>query len=244
MINGKSVSKYFDLIKSATDGHCIVHSIASCLHHYNPSVDKHDIYAFLLHSLRAECLRNTDLYLPFFENINVFDNERDRYIFKKQYDLSFVDIVPQMFANVLCFGIVIINVESEGICNVYEFIPADTISVSSIHVSKILICPSKILIYRNSHHYDAYVPICLKNHNKYDEIISDVIPDVDVNDLPIAPEDGLGQHCATADSRHLPERASQHASNINSFSLADTLYSNTITDSGDSVADNTASNPL
>ena len=200
-----------------------MHSIVSCLHHYNPSVDKHDVYAFLLHSLRAECLRNSNLYLPLFENISVFDEERDRYIFQKDYNLSFVDLVPQMFANVLCFGITVINVESKEKCDVYEFIPADVTKNSSIHFSKILNCPSRILLYRHSYHYDACIPICFKTHSNYSEIRSDVSCDIDKNDLSTSSADGVGQHYANADPRHLPVTVTRSSSGVNSFPLAEKI---------------------
>ena len=236
MINDKSLSDVFTLVKSSADGHCIIHSITSCLHHYNTSVDKHDIYNFLLHSLRAECLRNSRLYLPFFETIELFDDERDRYIFTKQFDLSFVDLVPQMLANALYFGITIVNEESRAFSNVYEFVPAVAISAIDIHVSKVLHCPTKILLYRCGYHYDACVPICSKNHVASNEPRSDLFSDVQTNVFSDPPADDVGQHCANAGSRHLPVGVDEHESGIKSFPLAGKSNSENKTCSGVSCA--------
>ena len=192
MVNDNSLHKFFQLIKSAADGHCIMHSISSCVHHYNPSVHKHDIYDFLLHSLRTECLKNSESYSPLFQTVDLFDNERDRYIFEKQFDLSFVDLVPQMFANVLNSNIIIVNIESDSY-NIYEFCPTKEERTDSPYVSKILHCPKNILLYRKGYHYDGYVPVCSIEHGDLSMIDSTLVSDAMHFKLPET-VDGLGPH--------------------------------------------------
>ena len=204
MLNGGNFSDYFGLINSTPDGHCILHSITSCLHHYNPSVNKCEIFAFLLHSLRTECLRNVHLYIPLFESIFVFDTERDLYINSREYNLSFVDLVPQMFSNILTCCITVIDVQSETSHNVYEFIPTNEYRVVSIQDAKILYFPNKILLYRRTNHYDGCIPLCIEHHSDYHAIANKLtLVDTDMHSLHDLATVGLDPRVYSVDSRSL-----------------------------------------
>ena len=132
ILNSGLFCKHFRYIKSHPDGHCIVHSVASCLHNYNASIDKHDLYSSLLNSLRTECKDNHYRYLPMFESYAVFFDEMERYITGKQFDLSFVDLVPQMFANILNCLIIVIDMQTDLAFNIYEFSSSNNVTVSNL----------------------------------------------------------------------------------------------------------------
>ena len=232
MLTGGTFSDHFRLINSKPDGHCILHSITSCLHHYNTSVDKCDIFAFLLHSLRTECLRNVHLYTQLFESIFVFDNERDRYLNSKEFNLSFVDLVPQMFSNVLGCGIIVIDVHSAKSQDLYELSPTIEHRVTSIQDAKVLYFPNTLLLYRENNHYDGCTPLCVNHHSDYSVLTNSIVSPSDADVLIYNSTAGdLSPYSASIVSRPLSQNIdnSQHEVRSEQRPLASILNNQNLT---------------
>ena len=95
-------------MRSLADGHCLIHSILSCLRaKYGASeLSIND----LLCKLKNECYLNVAKYMPFFDGDYIsFFNLMHKYVDDKSYSMSFCDLVPIMMSNALDEGIVIIN---------------------------------------------------------------------------------------------------------------------------------------
>ena len=93
--------------KSIRDGHCFIHSLATCLAHmYDIDVS---VY-WLLKKLKDECITNHNHYLPSMVGGKTwFFNQMHSYIMHKTFYSSFCGILPYIMANASNENIIIIE---------------------------------------------------------------------------------------------------------------------------------------
>ena len=98
---------WFDIVKSPKDGHCIMHSLKTCLS-CQTCMTTHD--TDLIEMLIWEC-KNSDKYLPnhYVGDINQFYSEMEQYVRYKLYNTRFCDIIPIIMSTVLNTIIIIID---------------------------------------------------------------------------------------------------------------------------------------
>lgn len=146
----------FVLTRSKADGHCIVHSIASCLNHLHDSTYNVDL---MLQKIVAECdnfIMKYNCYWP--ENLN-FHEEMKKYVYLKEYKLLFCEFVTTIMANALNHIIIVINVETLDSCSpmdVYDYIPDDYIDRKPV-CNQCGLKLGTLVLLRRVNHYDACV---------------------------------------------------------------------------------------
>ena len=146
----------FDFVKSPPDGHCIIHSLKTCLNSYKPNcTTTYD----LLEMLSLECVTRSARYLPcyYVGDISEFYQELEQYVRYKKYDTRFCDIVLNIMSNVLKRIIFVIDKSDVGL-NVYAVTPCDHNQITDTTLSDELDMDF-IVLYREGDHYDACVKV-------------------------------------------------------------------------------------
>ena len=97
----------YELHKSPGDGHCLIHSVLFGLNYAGAKIEK----LCVLSAIENETLVYLSKYIYFFENFSVdtLISEMDAYLYNRQYESSFGDIVPYILANALSVNIVIVS---------------------------------------------------------------------------------------------------------------------------------------
>ena len=181
-ING-SLWSMFKVVGSKPDGHCILNSILLCLsslHSFEYKIE------FLIDNLMQES-NDFEKYSHFYSEDRVtYFSERHNYVYNRQYDSLFCELIPSLMTNVLNHIIIVLNEVTDIDCsdvppNVYDFIPSEYVNETPICKT----CGLKlgvIVLLRRSHHYDACVQSL--NHTKpcsckvpyvYSPILSDCV---------------------------------------------------------------------
>ena len=146
----------FDFVKSPPDGHCIIHSLKTCLNSYKPNcTTTYD----LLEMLSLECVTRSARYLPcyYVGDISECYQELEQYVRYKKYDTRFCDIVLDIMSNVLKRIIFVIDKSDVGL-NVYAVNPCDHNQITDTTLSDELDMDF-IVLYREGGHYDACVKV-------------------------------------------------------------------------------------
>ena len=144
---------HYRIVKSIGDGHCILHSLATCLNYYYV---KEFSVSWLLEKMKHECTINYNRYIPFMDgDINYFYNKMNGYVLYKEYDSSFCDLMPYIMANALKEQIVIL--ESTDCFHALNAIP-QVESVSKLtKITSLSHLYHVIVLYKEGYHYDACV---------------------------------------------------------------------------------------
>lgn len=147
----------FSLSKSNPDGHCLLHSLISCLNRVHNS---ELTIAIFLSILTTECKHFEKKYKCYYqENTSNFYNELNDYVYSKKYDSLFCELIPAIMANALNHIIVVVNENPHCDVNVYDFMPIEYEAKNPICRQ----CGRKLgilTIIRRSAHYDA----CLQSN--------------------------------------------------------------------------------
>ena len=137
----------FSLIRATPDGHCLIHSLCLCMGALLKKCNASDLYSDFLERLRSECLSNMSLYISAIDDCSpkLMILEMIRYIYLKDYNTSFGDIVPYMMSNTLCVNIFIIEERS----NCYQ-----------VHAAHRLdnLTTFNLFLFKRGDHYDACIP--------------------------------------------------------------------------------------
>ena len=146
---------WFDIVKSPKYGHCIMHSLKTCLS-CQTCMTTHD--TDLIEMLIWEC-KNSDKYLPnhYVGDINQFYSEMEQYVRYKMYNTRFCDIIPIIMSTVLNTIIIIIDKSIAG-HNVYAVIPLDYGQNNDNMLSNDTDL-GFVVLYREGNHYDACVKV-------------------------------------------------------------------------------------
>ena len=73
---------HYRIVKSIGDGHCILHSLATCL---NYIYVKEFSVSWLLEKMKHDCTINYNRYIPFMDgDINYFYNKMNGYVLYKE----------------------------------------------------------------------------------------------------------------------------------------------------------------
>ena len=139
----------YEIVKSAADGHCFVHSVLNSwllqLPHYQcvDNVVSHDV---LLGRLQNETYINSYRYVDYIDGdgLNSLRIGAKNYVTHKLYDTSYGDIVPYIMSNAIFVNFVII-IQSD---NSYRVQLVECVCSN---------CPTLIL-FKNGAHYDAIAP--------------------------------------------------------------------------------------
>ena len=154
-------------MKSKGDGHCIIHSLVSCLSSIHETSFDIDI---ILSSLIHECEHFEERYKSFYTaDSRTFFTEMHDYVYKKRFDSLFCELVPAIMANVLNHVIVVIDVDTNSMgasrttsvddksnIEVYTFFPEYHDQTTSVCT----LCGTKsgiLMIQRSSYHFDTCV---------------------------------------------------------------------------------------
>ena len=146
----------FSLTRSNADGHCIIHSLATCLNHLHDSTYNVD---FMLHRLLAECDTFNQKYKCYWPDGLNFHEEMKKYVHLKEYRSLFCEFVPNIMANALSHIVIVINVdnlESSSPMNVYDIVPDDYIDRKPV-CNLCGLNLGTLVILRRVNHYDACV---------------------------------------------------------------------------------------
>ena len=133
--------RYFSIIKSRADGHCLVYSAINSLR------AQHKIYIEyqdILSKIRNEIYENRDRYKGFFRSVPSLLLKLNAYVDERKYNSRFCDAVPFVICNILSMSMVII--EKEG----SSFKP--NIINCSLNASNN--CPY-LYVFKNGDHYDG-----------------------------------------------------------------------------------------
>ena len=149
-INSDNFWRVYHIIKSASDGHCFVHSLVTCLRDQSYYLDSNHI----LRAISDECITNCSKYLPYMGGISQqsFFKEKNEYVHEKLYNSNFGDIVPIICANALMINIIIISYEN----------PTHNFYIIGAEHSNVF-----AYVYKNGNHYDG-----LKFSNSQNEILN------------------------------------------------------------------------
>jgi len=140
----------FEILRTATDGHCLLHAIGQSWkeqlsHAHAPS------YSQLKDLLLREETNNSIRYLPFLNH----DNERTdgrlaikhgihNYVFNKIFDNAVGDLIPMMLTNALHFTLVILDENHNSAVRIHTLRP--TLRCHTINA---------VVIHRKNDHYSA-----------------------------------------------------------------------------------------
>ena len=138
---------HFQKKKSPGDGHCFVYSVinyyTACYALGNLEYDK------LLEDILVETEQNIDTYICFFDDRSIAQLrfQMHGYVWNKNYDSRFGDLIPLITANFLNTNIMIIEEES-GANTLQLVVPTTNQGNASSH----------ILLFKKDDHYDACIP--------------------------------------------------------------------------------------
>ena len=142
----------YSIKKSPGDGHCFLHSvIQSCNSQFpdKPSMNK-DI---LIDLFRVEIHKNCSRYLPYVEDMsrdNLFLGFYD-YVYNKNYNTAFGDLVPVIASRALGMGIMIVYKQEDKTMTVF-------IEHRENHSCE------NLFIFKDRDHYDALVTTLSPEH--------------------------------------------------------------------------------
>ena len=142
LIHTNSIHEIFHKVKVPGDGHCFLYSIVKSLScQLNREID----LTFLKHMIVIEVCVHIHRYINYFNDNCEFSIKQllFRYIFEKQYDTDFGDIVPYCVANVLNVGLIVLN-DFSNLSNLRSVVVPSTSNTSEW-----------VVISRERDHYDA-----------------------------------------------------------------------------------------
>ena len=128
---------------SPGDGHCLLHSLATCLKPLNRITSTEDIKQLIF----IETVTNYDQYVQFLEvgcSYTLFTGLR-KYLLDRQYNQLFGDLVPIICANALDVNIKILNIINYQETQVLDVIPRKSTQQT-------------VVIQRVNDHYNAVTP--------------------------------------------------------------------------------------
>ena len=145
LISEDSLWTKFNITKSPGDGHCFLHSVVTSLNAQLPKLRPLD-KATLTCKLDDETLFNAKQYCGVMGSGKTLLKELNDYVVNRVYDTLFGDIVPNIVANALGIGFVIVYVSQHGkLCvNV----------VTSRNENNTY----WVVLYKSGTHYDAVIP--------------------------------------------------------------------------------------
>ena len=92
----------FSVIKSLGDGHYLIYSVVTGIAYMQPSRHRvPETACSVLEALRSEALSNACLYTHVYSSFESYENYMNAYVYHKQYDSLFGDIVPNIISNAL-----------------------------------------------------------------------------------------------------------------------------------------------
>ena len=159
----------FYLIPSTPDGHCIIHSLVTCL---NNTKNGNCCATDLLDLLKSNCILNYSMYLDYFDgDVNHFFKSMKDYVYDNIYDSSFCDLILYIMSNALDTRIVIFDRDQ----NYDDAIIIKPFAWNSDNNDGE--CES-LFLSRKHKHYDACISVndeCSKNtsgmSNKFDKCV-------------------------------------------------------------------------
>ena len=145
LISEDSLWTKFNITKSPGDGHCFLHSVVTSLNAQLPKLRPLD-KTTLTCKLDDETLFNAKQYCGVMGSGKTLLKELNDYVVNRVYDTLFGDIVPNIVANALGIGFVIVYVSQQGkLCvNV----------VTSRNENNTY----WVVLYKSGTHYDAVIP--------------------------------------------------------------------------------------
>ena len=138
----------FSKVNATPDGHCIVHSVCMCMCALLRKNGVGVMYSEILAKLRSECLSNMSLYIPAITDCNPKNMilEMIRYIYLKDYNSSFGDIVPIVLSSALSLNVFVIEHRSNNVYNVHAAYLLENMATFNV------------FLYKRGEHYDACIP--------------------------------------------------------------------------------------
>ena len=199
MINSGSLWSTYKINKSPADGHCMLHSLVTCLNEQLiPYYDRN----LLIHKVSEECCANTSRYMPkYIGSASQFHHEMKNYMQHRLYKSQFCDLLPRIAANALVKTIVILD-RLTNKYQVYVFTPCVNDCVSEIS-------NEFVVLHRTVNHYDACISTLSDTHATHvtprhcyrDKIAIDAVED----NLLSVDYNGNGQQgptCLTCDNEN------------------------------------------
>ena len=125
--------------KEPGDGHCLIHSIAD-----TTSIEED----FIVKEIHHESQLHMKSYIAFLPGVKPrdFTNQVNAFLYKKQYNLPVVDVMPFIVSNALGLNIELVNSSADGSYSLFLIKPFEE---SECMVS----------IIRKGDHFDALIPI-------------------------------------------------------------------------------------
>ena len=132
------VNKWY-VKKEPGDGHCLIHSIAD-----TTSIEED----FIVKEIHHESQLHMKSYIAFLPGVKPrdFTNQVNAFLYKKQYNLPVVDVMPFIVSNALGLNIELVNSSADGSYSLFLIKPFEE---SQCMVS----------IVRKGDHFDALIPI-------------------------------------------------------------------------------------
>ena len=151
---------YHDVVKSPMDGHCILHSIITCITFTHPEYDCLLLHEYLKTAIITECKANMSLYLPYYDGRGDDDFFRAlyQYLNFRIFNQSFVDMIPNILSNALQKTIIILDSQN----NVFLITPHPDCIDKKID-------NDHCILFKSGLHYDACVSNSLKADAHYRE---------------------------------------------------------------------------
>ena len=147
-LNDGTFWKQYCIVKSPRDEHCFIHSIVTGIKSMHPSIchiqaTDHGV----LEALKAETICNAQTYIPISKGVSfeLLMRGMNAYVYHKQYDSLFGDIVPNIISNALKINIMIIY-KTDNIFRVQEISPINQSSPRRY-----------IMVYKVGKHYDGAI---------------------------------------------------------------------------------------
>ena len=137
-------AKQWNIINSAPDGHCLLHSVRTSLKYQL----KRDIDIEHLKSVVfTESINNVHKYAPAIGSKLTYLNQLNSYLIKNQYNHAFGDIVPNVLASGLNLRINILDVRGNDLVRETLIQPFDSSAISEIYIKL------------QNEHYDGIAPV-------------------------------------------------------------------------------------
>ena len=181
---------FYRLIESPKDGHCLLHSVISSLRisFQNNNLSLNKLQEVIMNEMKNSC----HIYNSFFDGTSAdLLAEAEAYIYARDYNNGFCDILPTIIANILNIEVIVINHVNDNV-NVFGFIPDRCIGENlACHFCKGEI--ASIVLYRKSDHFDSCLPITCNFETRCDCFIKDLSPltdylagpnDIDTTSIP------------------------------------------------------------
>ena len=123
----------YEIIRSPGDGHCLIHSIQTCLRHQKIALPRE-----IVEIVQSEVLQNLPAYSRFAPSDNII-SEMSRYILNKDYNSLFGDMLSDILANALKCAICILNKQETN--------------YNIIWINEDKSSETTLFVHRSNHHY-------------------------------------------------------------------------------------------